>query len=183
MDLGFIIDSSANFNNYYKLEKDFITRVGTFFSLGRYTTRTSVMAHSNTVNLASKFSDFHDEEQFKQLVDGIPFVGSTASIDKALVAANEEMFSIKSGGRVGVKQVLVIITDGVSDTYATDAFKIAQKIQKQNIHIVVVAVGKEAQRDSLKLLGNQVIYVDNYQELASIDLSSKVANFIAQEGK
>ena len=128
MDLGFIIDSSFSFKDHFDLEKDFIKSIATRFNLGQYKTRTSLMAYSNYINMLSKFSDFNSVDDFKKAIDSATFMGSNSRIDKALAEANDNMFSVKNGGRAGVKQVLVIVTDGVSSASGVDPFAIAKKI-------------------------------------------------------
>ena len=183
LDLGFIIDSSASFKNHYALEKQFVKRVGRHFRLGKYKTRTALMTYSSYIDTVSKLSDFHSEEDFLEAVDSAPFMGSTSRLDKALVEANQGMFSVRNGGRVGVKQVLVVLTDGVSSVGIKDPFKIVKKIADQNIHVIVVAVGDSIKDGSLDTLGDQVFYIDDYAQLGSVTFSTKIMNAIAEQGK
>ena len=183
LDLGFIIDSSASFKDYYNVEKDFIKSIASRFDLDPYKTRTSVMSYSNYINMISKFSDFQGVPELKKAIDSAAFMGSNSRVDKALAEANDNMFSVKNGGRAGVKQILVIVTDGVSSASGIDPFAIAKKIKNQNIHVVVVAVGNSIQPNSLDALGNQVFYLTDYSDLGSLDFSAKVLDAVATEGK
>lgn len=181
MDLGFIIDSSASFKQHFTLEKEFVKRVGRHFRLGKYKTRTALIAYSDSIETVSRLSDFHSEGEFVQAVDSVPFIGSTSRLDTALLESNKRMFTVKDGGRGGVKQILVVLTDGVPSS--DDAFRVAKRIRGQDVHVVVIAVGDSIKDGSLDALGDQVFYIDDYKELGSIEFTTKIMNAITVQGE
>ena len=184
MDLAFIIDSSASFKKHFTSEKEFVKRVGRHFRLGKYKTRTALLAYSDKIETVSRLSDFHSEGEFVEAVDSVPFIGSTSRLDTALSEANQQMFTVKNGGRVGVKQVLVVITDGVPSSVGDDnPFKIVKQLRDQDIHVVVVAVGDAIKDGTLDALGDQVFYIDDYKKLNSAKFSTKIMNAITVQGR
>lgn len=182
MDLGFVVDSSASFKEHYNLEKQFVKQIAGHFDLGRYKTRTSLLTYSNYVNTLSKLSDFHTEKELSAVVNSAPFMGSISRLDKALAETEESMFTVNNGGRVGVQKVLVVLTDDYSES-SKEAFLIGKRIRdQQNVHIIVVAVGRAISKGSLGNLGDQVFYIDHYSGLGSIELQIQLKNAITKQG-
>ena len=61
----------------------------------------------------------HHFLQFDEAVDKIPLMGSTTRIDRALRMTQNEMFTTANGGRAGVPNILILLTDGTQTQVST----------------------------------------------------------------
>ncbi|CAB4036308.1 Hypothetical predicted protein, partial [Paramuricea clavata] len=119
LDLGFILDNSGSvgFSNFERM-KLYVKDLTDFYNLGPEETRVSVMSFSNSANIHIAFSAyFSNKNQFDSATDSISFTGGGTATALALNMAYNDMFTSRYGARgPEFKKVLVILTDGQSNT-------------------------------------------------------------------
>ena len=59
------------------------------------------MAYSQRANIQSQFSDDQDERKLEDILSNTLYEGSSTSTGKAIQLVNFEVFSNKSGSRIG----------------------------------------------------------------------------------
>ena len=99
LDLGFIVDSSGSLKREYHKEKEFVKSLAESFGIGLSTTRAGIITFSYYAELSVKLSQYDSVDEFKGAVDGLPMMGSTTRIDKALKLAQTSLFTTANGAR------------------------------------------------------------------------------------
>ena len=115
---------------------------------------------------------------FNEAVDGIPLMGKTTRIDKALRLAQREMFSLSNGGRPGRPKVLILLTDGsqTAENDAEDPVKVADEIRAVGVRLLVIGIGKGIDKEELDKIGggNNVFVASTFDELIREDFMDKL---------
>ena len=169
VDVGFILDSSGSLKNDYDTEKNFLKALAASFGVSDDGARAGVVTFSYNSEHSIKLNDHTSFTTFNDAVDGIPLMGSTTRIDKALRLSQKELFSIANGARPGVRKILILLTDGsqTADADAEDPSVIANEIRKRGIKLLVIGIGGGVnQAELLKLGGNKA---ENVFSAASFD--------------
>ena len=112
LDVGFVLDSSGSLRNEYQKEKEFLKGIASTFDISPDGTRAGVITFSYFAVHSIRLSQHTDINSFKAAVDDIPLMGATTRIDRSLRLAQNELFSLNSGGRDDVPDVLILLTDG-----------------------------------------------------------------------
>ena len=174
MDLGFILDSSGSVGYIgYQQEKAFIKSISARFHENQDGPIASVITYSFDADLNIKLNDymFPDLASFNLAVDTIPYIASISRLDKALLLAQTDLYSLENGGRPDCPKVLIVLLDGVpTQGYDyVDPSTIAQTIRNSGIYTLFVAFGQEVsylQPFLLQVAGN-----DNEDIFTVIDAS------------
>ena len=158
LDVGFIIDSSGSARNNYDNEKFLVKILAERLGLGlaEQSTRCGVITFSYHAKVEIKLRDHNDTATFYHAVDKIPYMGSTTRIDKALRAAQKELFTSQNGGRKDTAKFLVLFTDGPQSKTdgAEDPVRIANELRSDGITILVIGWGSNVNsRDLLRIAG------------------------------
>ena len=102
IDLAIILDASASIDeDNFNLAKGFAKRLLKRFTISRDNSRVSISSYSQRINIQSRFSDDQDERKLEDILGETFYVGSSTSTGKAIKFVNFEVFSAKSGSRIG----------------------------------------------------------------------------------
>lgn len=144
LDIGFILDSSGSITKNYQDEKDFLKAVAGSFGVSQDETRAGVITFSHYVEHSIQLKDHADTSSFNAAVDAIPLMGSVTRIDKALRLTQKEMFTYVNGGRMGIRKMLILLTDGsqTKTPYSEDPALIADELRQEGITFIVVGMGQ-----------------------------------------
>lgn len=125
--------------------------MATMFGVSKDGSRAAVVTFSFYTEHSIKLKDHSDLSSFNKAVDGIPLMGSTTRIDKALRMTQREMFTIANGARPGVNKVLIVLTDGSQtlDAGAEDPGVVAEELRQAGINIISVGIGKSTNATEL----------------------------------
>lgn len=168
LDIGFLVDSSSSMRDCnYKKQKDFLKDIAAYLKIASGASETSIIAYSEGATLMKKFNASKTIEDFKEIIDKLPFLGGRTRLDKAMHMAVSYMFTAGNGMRNSdVPKVLIILNDGTQAAGSQSAVEIASTLYKNKIRVVVIGVG-EADK---KLLGQIVsspedlIMVDKFED-------------------
>ena len=101
IDLAIVLDASASIGEEnFKLGKDFAKRLIKRFTISKDKVQVSLIAYSQYINIASRFSD-NNEKSLDNTLDNIVYEASSSGTGKTLEAVNFEVFTEKSGARSG----------------------------------------------------------------------------------
>ena len=93
---------------------DFLKKVVNEFNVGPDGTHIAVVAYSNDANLEFTFNTLSGAqitaEGYGKLIDKIRFQRGFTYIDKALIMADEQVFTTAAGMRPGVSQVICVFS-------------------------------------------------------------------------
>ena len=187
MNVGFILDSSANVKDKYGVEKLFMKKLAASFGISTDGSKASVIAYSDVADINIKFTDNDNIESFSDAADKIPFMNSKSRIDKALEVADKAMFSQSNGAKPGVVDVLIILTTGTEsdDEDAVNPASIAEEMIKTGVNIITVGIGPSVNKDRLgAITGDEanVFMTASFDDLADPALVKKINEHACQKG-
>ena len=100
--MAIILDASASIDeDNFNLAKGFAKRLLKRFKISRDNSRVSISSYSQRINIQSRFSDDQDDRKLEDILRNTFYVGSSTSTGKAIKFVNFEVFSTKSGSRIG----------------------------------------------------------------------------------
>ncbi|XP_028297954.1 collagen alpha-6(VI) chain isoform X2 [Gouania willdenowi] len=111
-DLLFLVDSSGSiYPKDYNIMKEFIKSVIGKSVVGPDQVHVGVMQFSSTQQLEFPLNRFFSKEEMSVAIDGMQQIGGGTDTGKA-IALVSQYFDLAQGGRPGLRQRLVVITDG-----------------------------------------------------------------------
>jgi len=100
--LAILLDASASIGeDTFNLSKDLAKALLRRFTISTDNARVSIVAYSQHINIQSRFSDDQDEGKLEEILGNTLYEGSTTGTGKTMQAINFEVFSAKSGSRIG----------------------------------------------------------------------------------
>ena len=114
--MAFVVDktSSLGVTNFLLL-KGFLLELIAAMHIGPDATHTGIITFNRKPKVLSSFADekYYSNDAVHQKISGIPVVlGDRTFTDKALLAADRELFTEKGGDRPKFPNVLILLTDG-----------------------------------------------------------------------
>ena len=110
MDFAFILDGSGSISpKNWLIIKDFVKRIVDRFEVSPTVSQFAMLEYSDEPKVYLRFNDFTGAQlnsvNVKRKVEEILQSKGKTFIDKALILANQEIFTEESGMRPGVKKV------------------------------------------------------------------------------
>ena len=167
-DLAFILDASNSGEYAFKRMKDFVKYLLDDFGLSTDGSHAAVITYDKEPVLNIKLNQFTDYAAFRNQLDEIAYVDGGPRVDMALSLAKDEAFTVENGGRLEVKNLLILITDGLGSQGGV--VDIATELQNKGIDLLVIGVGQEVDVDILdKIAGKNAPapIVKTFDELAT----------------
>ncbi|XP_069502728.1 collagen alpha-6(VI) chain [Ambystoma mexicanum] len=169
-DIVFLIDGSTSISDSdFVVMKDFMSSV-----VAQFDTRPGMVhfgvaqfsvTYQDEFGMASSLSD----SGIKNQIGGLQQMQGGTLIGNALRSVGRSLFTPRSGCRIneGIQQLLLVITDGVSQDKVAKA---AEFLRKRSINIYAIGVGVVSHTQLLEIAGSpdKKFTVDNFSELNSI---------------
>uniref|UniRef100_H3D6W0 Collagen alpha-1(XXVIII) chain n=1 Tax=Tetraodon nigroviridis TaxID=99883 RepID=H3D6W0_TETNG len=139
MELVFVIDSSESVGpENYEIIKDFVNALVDRVTVGRNATRIGLVLYSLEVNLVFNLARYSNQQDIKQAIRNIPYMGEGTYTGTAIRKATQEAFH---GSRLGVSKVAIVITDGQTDKREPVKLDIAvREAHAANIEIFALGI-------------------------------------------
>ncbi|XP_078345496.1 matrilin-1-like [Oculina patagonica] len=175
LDLGLVVDTTKSIEkvNVPKL-KEALRLLVQQFNVSEDRTHVSLETFHKESTIHNYFNNtnFYTEKALLDLINkAINKLKQPTRLDYALQKA-KEMFTPKSGDRDGVRNVMVLFTDGRSHPNTQDVqYENAVKdLKAKGVRLVVVGIGPGARRNKYrkvlkKIGGDNVFYADDYDNL------------------
>ncbi|XP_071977884.1 collagen alpha-1(XXVIII) chain [Engystomops pustulosus] len=113
MELVFVIDSSESVGpENFEIIKDFVTALVDRVTVGRNATRIGLVLYSLEVRLEFGLNRFTTQQDVKQAIRKMMYMGEGTYTGTAIRKATQEGFY---GARNGVRKVAIVLTDGQTD--------------------------------------------------------------------
>ena len=99
--MGFVIDASGSMGlDKFSREKNFVKLVSRRFVDSSPDTRLGLISFSDTAKLLTDFVEFERMgiDQFQKILDELSYHGGRTRIDRALMAASQELFTKRRHG-------------------------------------------------------------------------------------
>ena len=108
--MAFLVDSSGSIGRSgWSLMRNFLREVTNVFNVGPDGTHIAVIAYSTNAKLEFTFNTLSGSQitaaEYGKLIDKIGFQRGFTYIDRALIMADEQVFTSSAGMRPGVSQV------------------------------------------------------------------------------
>ena len=119
MDVGVIMDRSGSVGSAdFRKSKHFVRTLVHRLQISSHGTRVGIIAYASTSHLVVKFSDVRAQTPYAMsgIIDRISYTGGGTRTDIALEMANSELFSSRGGDRGDKPNVLIVITDGKTNS-------------------------------------------------------------------
>ncbi|KAG8432407.1 hypothetical protein GDO86_016886 [Hymenochirus boettgeri] len=138
MELVFVIDSSESVGpENFEIIKDFVTALVDRVTVGRNATRIGLVLYSLEVRLEFGLNRFINQQDVKQAIRKMLYMGEGTYTGTALRKATQEGFF---GARTGVRKVAIVLTDGQTDK--REAVKLDMAVREAHAaNIEMYAIG------------------------------------------
>lgn len=110
-------------------------------------TRVGIVLYGENAEVVSYLKDSKDSVSLLNALDSLEYPGDGSNVNKALITTNTDLFTTKSGARVGVGKVILLFVDKKSDE---DPAAVAQSFTRNGIKIITIGVGSDIDKDELK---------------------------------
>lgn len=170
-DIVFAVDSSSSIT-YTDFSKQtlFIKNLVRQYNVGSNETQFSVVSFASRVHPEFSLNKYPSKTQVVGALSSIRHhLGSTHTEDALNYIANNS-FSSSNGGRPGVDQWVIVLTDGESTT-PTETAAAADRLHKMGIKVISIGIGKGANQAELEAIATdpQHVYrVDDFDALHSL---------------
>ena len=148
MDIIIILDSSTSVgdDNYNKMKsfcKDFLKNA----DLDSGNVRVGIVSYSTGVHIEFNLNTYSTSKDIIAAIDAIPYrYGSTNTAD-GLRTMRTQMYTAANGDRKDVPNVVIILTDGVSNINSRRTIPEAEQARAEGIHIYAVGIGLRDTRE------------------------------------
>ncbi|XP_053554377.1 collagen alpha-1(XXVIII) chain [Bombina bombina] len=147
MELVFVIDSSESVGpENFEIIKDFVTALVDRVTVGRNTTRIGLVLYSLEVRLEFGLNRFTTQQDVKQAIRNMLYMGEGTYTGTAIRKASQEGFF---GARTSVRKVAIVLTDGQTDKRESVKLDIAVR-EAHAANIEMYAIGILSASDSSK---------------------------------
>ncbi|KAG7274209.1 hypothetical protein CRUP_007646 [Coryphaenoides rupestris] len=137
-DLLFLIDSSGSIRQEdYQKMKDFIKSMIGKSQVGQDMVHVGVIQFSTTLTLEFPLNSFFDRSKMWKAIDNMQQLGGGTNTGQALTDISQ-YFDPGMGGRSGMRQNLIVVTDGESQDQVKEPAKLLR-----NKGVIIYAIGVE----------------------------------------
>lgn len=167
MDVGIIMDRSGSVGSADFLKsKSFVKTLVHRFQISFHGTRVGIIAYQSNSHLAVKFSDANSQNPaaMTTIIDNIAYTGGGTRTDIALEMANTGLFSSAGGDRTDKPNVLVVITDGKTNSGSKAYQTVLAPLIVSVVRVYVVIVWVYAYRLSVARLRKKIIQDDRLRK-------------------
>ncbi|CAC5383547.1 unnamed protein product [Mytilus coruscus] len=184
IDLAFVIDSSRSISiTDFQKQIQFVNDIVDFLDISSDKTRVAAVSFSNYLFPQFGFNDYTTKKDVLTAINGIKHSkGAATRTYLALEHTHENIFAPGNGERPDVVDVVVVLTDGVTNPGSYDSFSGSQgkkqtqteaaRIKDRGAYIFAIGVGRGVDADELNGISSDpderfTIQVTGFSELDS----------------
>ncbi|GCB79125.1 hypothetical protein scyTo_0016916, partial [Scyliorhinus torazame] len=180
MELVFVIDSSESVGpDNFEIIKDFVTALVDKVTVGRNATRIGLVLYSLEVRLEFGLSRYLTQQDVKQAIRKMLYMGEGTHTGTAIRKATQEGFY---GARPGVKKVAIVLTDGQADRRETVKLDVAvREAHAANIEMFAIGIVNATDPTQAEFLrelnliasdpdAEHMYLIDDFNTLAALEL-------------
>ncbi|XP_060036806.1 collagen alpha-5(VI) chain [Erinaceus europaeus] len=168
IDIMFLVDSSHSIGleNFGKM-KTFMKNVLDKIQIGPNKTHIGAAQFSTNTKEEFQLDEYFTKGELFDAIDRMPYMDQTTLTGKALTFV-DQYFSPLKGARTGVRQFLILITDGEAQD---DVQKPAKVLRDKGITIFSVGVygANRTQLEEISGEGSRVFQVEKFDDLKTIE--------------
>lgn len=177
MDVAFLLDSSGSIgqNNYLDMKR-FINEVIDHFHISPKDTHVGVVSFSTQAQTEIRFTSKQTADAIKPSVLNITYQGHGTYIDLGLKKTHMDLFSAQGGMRTNVPHILLVITDGKSNSGELKTRQQAQYLKDDGIVIFALGIGSGIKMTELKAMVSMEPYVFLFSSVRQMVPSDKASD-------
>ncbi|CAG2240336.1 COL6A [Mytilus edulis] len=142
VDIVIILDSSASVSddNYQKMKnfcKDFLKNA----DLDSRNIQVGIVSYSSSVHIEFQMNDYTTSQDIMDAIDAIPYRNGSKNTADGLRIMRSQMFTASNGDRDSVPNVVLILTDGWSNTTSRGTIFEAEQARAEGVHIYCIGIG------------------------------------------
>ena len=139
LDLIFALDTSGSvFQHNFEYVKTFVKNLAKAFALGQHSTHVGAVAFGSTVYFISELTP--SKAAFLRSIDEFEYKGGKTNTTAALLAA-KDMFISSARNESRLKRILILITDGRSNSNSKQPQSIIPEFARLSIERFVFGIG------------------------------------------
>ncbi len=182
-DIVLVIDSSGSIQradpgNWDKV-KQFLQNLIDNVNVGHEESRIAAVTFSNEGYLQWKLSRYTTNHDVKLAIGNLPYIDGNTNTTGGLVVARQGIFKREFGDRSDVKNVLILVTDGVTTRDADKLPGEVQTLKDMGVLILAVGVTNNVNRYQLESLVTEPAS-SNYQSVDDFVALSGVVKAVSQ---
>lgn len=136
--------------------------------------RVGVLSYSTKVTVHFQLKDYSTKAEVFDAINNIPYMFGSTNTAEAITTMRQEMFTIGNGDRSDVKNVAIIITDGVSNINSRSTVPEAERARDEDgIHIYAIGIGLSDVRELNSMASvpaeDNSFSVQSFDELVGLD--------------
>ena len=145
-DLAFLVDNSGsikdknNGTDNYDTLLDFVVKFVNTLEIGPNATQVGALRFSNVIEREFYMDQYNNKKDLTDAIKRFRYRGSETNIADALQTAREQIFVPERGDRPDVRNVIILITDGLSNNNENRTLPEAKLAREAGIIIFVVGV-------------------------------------------
>ncbi|CAG2243895.1 unnamed protein product [Mytilus edulis] len=179
-DIVFALDSSASIHrDQFRQQLQFVEQVVDKFPISENEVRVGLLTFSYHVYPAFNLNTYVDKKSLKHGIKRVAYVGEGTHTAEAIAYARDKMFSTQNGGRKLAPDILILITDGISENKTATIYE-SKMLKQKGVKTIVIGVSSGVDRFELQAIASTpssrfVFSVDNFGSLKTIidDLTYK----------
>eukprot|EP00493_Phyllostaurus_siculus_P022061 UN22392 len=152
LDLGFIIDESGSIGRSgFAQEIGFIKNMVVRMDISSATSHVSVMAFGSRPRMINYFNEQagYSKLHLALKLNAARYQGGGTYTESALNLARTTMFSSSRGARSNCNKVVIVFTDGRSNTGVSRVTAAAKRLKDMGIKIISIGVGRSISTSEL----------------------------------
>ena len=143
-DIVFAVDASSSVKEHnFRVQLRFVSHIIKRLDVDSGNARIGLLSFQTIPRIHFYVNDYFTRDQILRAIKTVPYkFGSTNTAD-AIRTARKVMLTQSRGARVSenIPQILILITDGVSNMYANETVPEAMAAHEAGIHIYTIGVG------------------------------------------
>lgn len=149
VDLAMLVDGSGSINyqnpqNFDRMKK-FMKGISRRFNVAKDGTHIGIVLYSSNVQVVSPFEQHMTISSLEAVIDGMRYPGMGTLTGKGLNTVRTSLFG--ASARPGVPNVLLVITDGISQD---DVLKPSASLRNMGVTIFSIGIGKNFNQKQLE---------------------------------
>ena len=182
LDVVFIMDQSESIRDNspfdkpdqnWNIFKDFITDLVTGLPVSQGQTKTALIKYSTEPEVMWYLNNYSTADDVLQAVKNLNHDGGNTNTADALKMAREEVFVANQGDRRSAKNIVILMTDGISTVKPAQVYVEANLIRSvSQAEIFVVGIGEYVDQGELSLIAGDfrknLIQVKDFNHLEFI---------------
>ena len=133
LEVAFLLDRTRSIGREnYRLLKGFVLEIVDSLDIGPNATHAAFIAFAEVAKVLNLLNNsaYHSNEAVHDLIRDSPnYLGSRTNIDRALDAADQEIFTLEAGSRHNIPRVLILLTDGKTNGNSTPYDNILKRLE------------------------------------------------------